>query len=90
MENAKVVGDYFINEAKKIDKIKNVKGRGLMLGLEFDFEVAELRKKLIYDHKIFTGGSSNKKLIRILPPLTIKKEHIDIFFKALKIELKKH
>ena len=90
MENAKVVGDYFINEAKKIDKIKNVKGRGLMLGLEFEFEVAELRKKLIYDHKIFTGGSSNKKLIRILPPLTIKKEHIDIFFKALKIELKKH
>ena len=90
MENAKVVGDYFINKAKKIDKIKNVKGRGLMLGLEFDFEVAELRKKLIYDHKIFTGGSSNKKLIRILPPLTIKKEHIDIFFKALKIELKKH
>ena len=90
MENAKVVGDYFINEAKKIDKIKNVKGRGLMLGLEFNFEVAELRKKLIYDHKIFTGGSSNKKLIRILPPLTIKKEHIDIFFKALKIELKKH
>ena len=90
MENAKVVGDYFINEAKKIDKIKNVKGRGLMLGLEFDFEVAELRKKLIYDHKIFTGGSSNKKLIRILPPLTIKKEHIDIFFKALKIELKKY
>ena len=90
MENAKMVGDYFINEAKKIDKIKNVKGRGLMLGLEFDFEVAELRKKLIYDHKIFTGGSSNKKLIRILPPLTIKKEHIDIFFKALKIELKKH
>ena len=90
MENAKVVGDYFINKAKKIDKIKNVKGRGLMLGLEFNFEVAELRKKLIYDHKIFTGGSSNKKLIRILPPLTIKKEHIDIFFKALKIELKKH
>lgn len=90
MENAKVVGDYFINKAKKIDKIKNVKGRGLMLGLEFEFEVAELRKKLIYDHKIFTGGSSNKKLIRILPPLTIKKEHIDIFFKALKIELKKH
>tara|TARA_B100000963_G_scaffold361435_1_gene396735 strand:- start:13708 stop:14844 length:1137 start_codon:yes stop_codon:yes gene_type:complete len=90
MENAKIVGDYFINEAKKIDKIKNVKGRGLMLGLEFDFEVAELRKKLIYEHKIFTGGSSNKKLIRILPPLTIKKEHIDIFFKALKIELKKN
>ena len=55
-----------------------------MLGLEFDFEVGELRKKLIYDEHIFTGGASNKKLLRILPPLTIKKEHIDQFFEALK------
>ena len=45
-----------------------------MLGIEFDFEVGELRKSLIYDHQIFTGGSSNKKLIRILPPLTIKEK----------------
>ena len=44
-----------------------------MLGLEFDFEVSDLRKKLIYEQFIFTGGSSNKNLIRILPPLTIKK-----------------
>ena len=55
-----------------------------MIGLEFDFEVGDLRKKLIYEHHIFTGGASNKKLIRILPPLTIKKTHVDQFFEALK------
>ena len=81
------VSKYFISEAKKIPQIKNIKGRGLMLGLEFDFEVAELRKKLIYEHHIFTGGASNKKLIRILPPLTVTTAHIDAFFVALKSAL---
>jgi len=71
--------------AQKLPQIKKVKGRGLMLGLEFDFEVASLRKKLIYEHHIFTGGSSNKNLIRILPPLTVQKSHFDTFFNALKI-----
>jgi acetylornithine/N-succinyldiaminopimelate aminotransferase len=58
-----------------------------MLGLEFDFEVKELRKKLIFKHKIFTGGSSNQNLLRILPPLNIKKKHIDMLYDALNIEL---
>ena len=83
MQNVKSISKYFIAEAKKIPQVKNVKGRGLMLGLEFDFEVPELRKKLIYEKHIFTGGANNKKLLRILPPLTVKKEHIDTFFKAL-------
>ena len=87
IENVNEVSKYFISEAKKIPQIKNIKGRGLMLGLEFDFEVAELRKKLIYEHHIFTGGASNKKLIRILPPLTVTTAHIDAFFVALKSAL---
>ncbi|MCR8668819.1 aminotransferase class III-fold pyridoxal phosphate-dependent enzyme [Aestuariibaculum sp. M13] len=87
IDNVNAMAEYFISIAKNIPQIKNIKGRGLMLGLEFDFEVGDLRKKLIYDHHIFTGGASNKKLLRILPPLTIKKEHIDQFFKALKKEL---
>ena len=78
------MGDYFVENAKKIDEVKKIKGRGLMLGLEFDHEVGEIRKRLIYDHQIFTGGSSNKNLLRILPPLTIEKKHIDVFFDALK------
>jgi len=51
--------------------------------LEFEHEVGDLRKELIYKHRIFTGGSSNKNLLRILPPLNIKKKHIDLFFDAL-------
>ena len=74
-------------QAKTIKGVKKVKGHGLMLGLEFDFEVGELRKKLIYEHRIFTGGSSNKKLLRILPPLTIQQKHFDQFFDALKQSL---
>jgi acetylornithine aminotransferase len=83
MDNVKVISEYFIKIAETIPQIKQVKGRGLMIGLEFDFEVSELRKKLIYDHRIFTGGSSNKKLLRILPPLNINKGHINQFFEAL-------
>jgi len=83
IDNVNQMSDYFMKIAQKISQIKKIKGRGLMLGLEFDFEVGDLRKKLIYDHHIFTGGSSNKKLLRILPPLNIKKHHIDEFFEAL-------
>ena len=87
MENAASLGEAFEARAKTIKAVKKVKGRGLMLGLEFDFEVSELRKKLIYEHRIFTGGSSNKKLLRILPPLTIQQKHFDYFFNALEKSL---
>ncbi|WGK64129.1 aspartate aminotransferase family protein [Croceiramulus getboli] len=79
--------DYFRAKAAHVPEIKKIKGRGLMLGLEFEFEVGELRKKLIYDKHIFTGGAKNKKLLRILPPLTLQQEHIDFFFKALRESL---
>lgn len=88
IENANELGCYFYGKAKEIMAIKKVKGRGLMLGLEFDFEVADLRKKLIYKQHVFTGGSANKKLLRFLPALNITKNHIDVFFDALKAELK--
>lgn len=84
MENVSEINTYFKEQVKSLPGLKQVKGLGLMLGLEFDFEVAALRKKLIYDHKIFTGGSSNKKLLRILPPLNVRKSDLEIFIKALK------
>ena len=87
---AKAMESYFVEQAKEILQVSKIKGRGLMLGLEFNFEVGDLRKTLIYDKKIFTGGSSNKKLLRILPPLTVQKKHIDYFFKSLKEALKEH
>jgi acetylornithine aminotransferase len=64
--------------------VKKIKGKGLMLGLEFDFDVSELRKKMILEKHVFTGNSGNKNLLRILPPLTITKEAINHFVKVLK------
>ncbi|MCC1483862.1 aspartate aminotransferase family protein [Winogradskyella immobilis] len=87
MQNVNTVSQYFIEKAKTLPKLKQIKGRGLMLGLEFDFPIAELRKALIYKHKIFTGNSKNANLLRILPPLTIQKQHLDILFDALNKEL---
>jgi acetylornithine aminotransferase len=88
MDNVNEMAAYFIKNAKTIPQVKQIKGKGLMLGLEFDFEVSELRKKLIYEHHIFTGGAANKKVLRILPPLNVQKEHIDQFFEALVLALK--
>jgi acetylornithine aminotransferase len=87
MDNANTVAEYFFEAIKVIPEIIKVKGRGLMLGVEFDFEVGPLRKKMIMEKHIFTGSSSNKNLLRILPPLTIKKEDIDTFIVALRESL---
>lgn len=85
--NAQQLGTYFTEKAIEIPQVKRVKGRGLMLGLEFDFEVAALRKKLIYEHHLFTGGAKDKKVLRILPALNITEQDLDVFFKALKTAL---
>ncbi len=87
IDNAKNMEAYFRACAAKISQIKKVKGKGLMLGLKFDFEVAELRKKLIYEQHMFTGGAKDKCLLRFLPALNITKEQIDLFFNQLKLAL---
>lgn len=83
-ENAAQLESYFKEKAAEIPQIKKVKGKGLMIGLEFDFEVADLRKKMIMEQHMFTGSAKNKKLLRFLPALNITKEDIDLFFEALK------
>ncbi|WBX75616.1 aminotransferase class III-fold pyridoxal phosphate-dependent enzyme [Tenacibaculum ovolyticum] len=87
LKNASIISEYFIKKAAEIPAIKKIKGRGLMLGIEFNFPIASLRKKLIFKHHIFTGSAKNPNLLRILPPLTIKKQHVDQFFDAIKKEL---
>ena len=69
LNNCKELEIYFKDKMKNISEIKLIKGRGLMLGLEFDFDASNLRENLIYKHGIFTGGSSKKNILRILPPL---------------------
>jgi len=88
LQNATELGNYFAEKAKEIPEVKRVKGRGLMLGLEFGFEVSELRKKLIYDQHLFTGGAKDKHVLRILPALNITKEDLDVFFERLVKALK--
>ena len=83
-ENATQIYHHFLEVIKDMPYVKKIKGKGLMLGLEFDFDVSELRKKMILEKHVFTGNSSNKNLLRILPPLTITKEAINHFVKVLK------
>ncbi|HQK41305.1 MAG TPA: aminotransferase class III-fold pyridoxal phosphate-dependent enzyme, partial [Flavobacterium alvei] len=87
IENTNKVSAYFFEAIKVIPEIIKVKGRGLMLGVEFDFDVSALRKKMIIEKHIFTGGANNKNLLRILPPLTITTEAIDTFIVALQESL---
>ncbi len=87
ISNAAALEAFFREEAAKISQVKKVKGRGLMLGLEFDFEVAPLREKLIYEYHIFTGGAKDKFVLRILPSLGVKRHELQQFFVALKAAL---
>lgn len=86
--NAAEMELYFKEQAAHISEIKMVKGRGLMLGLQFDYDVTALRKRLLYHEHIFTGNASQKNLLRILPPLCLGRDDIDRFFIGLKSALK--
>lgn len=84
IENAANVGAYLIEELKKIPQITDVRGRGLMIGFEVDgFTGSDLRKKLLFDHHIFTGGAG-KLTVRLLPALTLSKEDASHFITELK------
>lgn len=87
MANAAELGEWLIAQLKSIPQIKEVRGMGLMLGLGFDFPVAELRKNLLFSHKIFTGSAGDKNTMRLLPSLAVSKEELIQFLEALKIEL---
>lgn len=83
IENAANLGNYFIKKLQEIKEIKDVRGKGLMIGLSFDFPVADLRKRLLFEEKIFTGSSSDANVLRILPPLNIGKDEVDFFLDKL-------
>ncbi|MBI2271996.1 MAG: aspartate aminotransferase family protein [Bacteroidetes bacterium] len=84
VEQALRVGNNWINELKKLNGVKEVRGLGLMIGVELDAPCAEIRKKLLFEHNIFTGSASNKNVIRLLPALNVKQEDIDQFNNAFK------
>ena len=87
MKNAETVGDYLISELKKLPQIIEVRGRGLMIGIELPEESKEVKKNLLFKHKIFTG-EAKPYVIRLLPALNITKVEADIFLEAFREELK--
>jgi len=87
MENAKAVGQYLIDELKKIEEIVEVRGRGLMIGIELPASLAHVKKDLLLKNRIFTG-EAKPNVIRLLPALNITKEHADQFLLALKEHIK--
>lgn len=78
VENAAKVGTYLLEELKGFPGIKEVRGEGLMIGLEFDEPVKPLRQKLLYDYHVFTGASGTN-VFRLLPPLCLSREEADVF-----------
>ncbi len=83
LQNAQHIGLKLQQVLENTPGVKGVKGRGLMLGAEFDFAVAPLRKNMVLEHGLFTGSSSNPNLLRILPPLNINEEHLSEFEEKL-------
>ncbi|NQY67874.1 MAG: aminotransferase class III-fold pyridoxal phosphate-dependent enzyme, partial [Flavobacteriales bacterium] len=61
------------------DAITEIRGEGLMIAIELKEPCAAVRKELLFEHQIFTGASSNKNAIRLLPPLSVTKEELDYF-----------
>lgn len=83
IDHAKQMGDYLLGELKKLPNIKEVRGKGLMIGVELNEESAPFRKKLLFDEHIFVGSSSNKNTFRLLPALNISKENRDRLLTSL-------
>lgn len=87
IENTSKVGDYLMDELSKLPGIKEIRGRGLMIGIEFEESIKEVRNKLLFEEKVFTGVAGTHT-IRLLPPLCLTmdeaKDFIDRFKRVLK------
>ncbi len=86
IENAARMGDYLMMGIRQIGGYKELRGRGLMIGIEYDFPVKDLRNKLLFDHRLFTGVAG-AHTIRLLPSLAVGKEEANKFLEALNTEI---
>lgn len=83
IKNAEEVGNYLIEELKKFEQVIEVRGRGLMIGIELPEELAHVKKELLFKHHIFTG-EAKPNVIRLLPALNLSKKHADEFLEAFR------
>lgn len=86
MQNAADTGDYLIKELSAIPVLQNVRGKGLMIGFDVPEELKDLRKQLLWTHKIFTG-EAKPNVIRLLPSLALRKKDADEFLEAVMEEV---
>lgn len=84
VDNAMKIGEYLMSQLKQVEGVKEVRGKGLMIGIELEVPYAPVQKQLLYEHRIFTGSSSHKNTLRVLPPLIITQEEADIFIGAFR------
>ncbi|MAN87341.1 MAG: aspartate aminotransferase family protein [Algoriphagus sp.] len=78
------LGDKLIEELKAIPQIQEVRGKGLMIGIDLDRDAGPVRSELVSKYKIFTGSAANKQTIRLLPPLSIEWNQLNSFIVAIK------
>lgn len=81
VENSEKVGNYLMEKLSEISSDFEIRGKGLMIGLEFKFPIKELRQKLLFDYGIFTGVSG-QNIVRLLPPLNLTIQEADQFLQA--------
>ena len=86
MDNAKSTGDLLMNHLKKIKGLKNVRGKGLMIGFDVEGELKELRKNLLFNQHVFTG-EAKPDTIRLLPSLALRKKEAEEFLESLEEEI---
>lgn len=83
MEESFQKGAYLIQKLQEIPQIKEIRGKGLLIGIDFEIAAAQVSKKLREEHKIFVGSATNPLTMRLLPPLTISYSEIDYFIASL-------
>lgn len=76
-------GQYLMKSLQQIPHIKSIRGRGMMVAIDFDFPIAQVREKLIFEKRVFTGSAKSPNTMRLLPPLTVDTPEIDIFVNSL-------
>ncbi|MBE7175859.1 MAG: aspartate aminotransferase family protein [Mucilaginibacter polytrichastri] len=87
MKKAAETGNYLITELQKFSEVKEVRGRGLMIGIDLPEELSQVKKNLLFRHHIFTG-EAKPNVIRLLPALNLQKEHADRFLEAFAKEVR--
>ena len=83
VENAAEIGDYLLAELHKIGGLKEVRGRGLMIGFDVEGSASELRRRLVFEQHVFTGGAG-AHTVRLLPALGLSEAQADEFVARLK------